>query len=112
MTLLKAKAVKMAKPVSGKVGKPVSGKKAASVPLVGTPLPVPGSAADTLMTPRYMRRGQVMRLLGITEYEFRKWLDSGLLKPRRRPDPHRLGAKNGQKALFDVNEVAAIRLNT
>lgn len=56
-----------------------------------------------------------MQFLGISRYEFRKWLEAGLLKPHTRPDPHRLGGKNGvrgQRALFLVTEVAAIRLNS
>lgn len=59
---------------------------------------------------RFMRRREVMRMLGITKYEFRKWVEAGLLKPHKRPDPHRLNGRN-KRALFLLSEVEAVKLD-
>ncbi len=80
------------------------------------PLPAPRINGNAPRAPkRYLRRGDVMRVLGISKREFRKWVEAGLLKPHRRPDPHRLSGRNrswrsGPRALFLWSEVEAVRL--
>jgi hypothetical protein len=96
--------------------KPVKAKpplKLVALPAVTSP-PSPPPPHRNGLPARYLRRRQVMRLLGITKYEFRKWVEAGLLKPHKRgPDAHRLAGKNrerGQRALFLLSEVEAVKL--
>lgn len=101
------------KPKPAKAAKPKGALPGKVVALPPPVLPAPhvnGKACQ------YLRRRQVMRMLGITKYEFRKWVEAGLLKPhkRPRPDPHRLSGKNrerGQRALFLLSEVEMVKLD-
>lgn len=69
----------------------------------------------SLMVDRLLRSGQVISMLGINRKQLEKFMECGLLKPRRVPDPHRVSGRNREKRrgrpgglIFLLSEVAGL----